>query len=738
MDILKSFPSQNWTEYLVSSKIELSFPSANKKKDFLGQLEADLLSLLHKNRIKPAIDRISLGLHLDTQYFLSHLKKSGVLRHSTYVERVNPISKIVNHILEFQKLYQLQPRDVAYLQSLLNFERVYMEMKAVHSHTLRELKIISKPTVSNIDGRNITSSKLRGLMARADMAFLTKGQPDRLSLDLTNIAYYAKEEVSEAVSFLVAKYNELHGIKDVDFKLTDSKYADSLTVEILIREACRYKALVELEIQIESFGFDCILDGETVLISHQDILFAKSIDLSNIQYAQQSLVNTHQIRTSYADAMSIFAAAEEIHRRLPNIFKLKTNITERYVMEVPHPVYTYWLKPGKLSFFQEEISILVDISREILIPTKNLETYELKPGLSFSDFLLFLKFFLLQYALFVVKLRELVGTVDNKIIYNSLIAAVTRPVLQKTLELLGSTDKVNLFLELISWNTQDTSAFVDLQYKPLLTKKDLIIAPSCILGVSNLPRNIFAAENKKGNNIKKLQEKHHITIATILERIFKKRGFMIKKNVAVKFSTPDQHESDIDFLAYRDGILLFLECKDILHPTDVFEMRTTYEHVKKAGSQLSYINKALADDSFLTSFCHSHGIDKSEIKEMKGVIVLATNKFWGYSYQGFPIRNFRELYAFINSGTWDFDIGDDNIFRFLLWKESFLDSESLLEYLSLNGPHSTMYNACKANKLNYGKGIYKTSYSLLLDVGVENLRVKYRYEEPSGPTEESD
>ena len=46
--------------------------------------------------------------------------------------------------------------------------------------------------------------------------------------------------------------------------------------------------------------------------------------------------------------------------------------------------------------------------------------------------------------------------------------------------------------------------------------------------------------------------------------------------------------TDTDLVAYRDGVLYLFECKNAYHPCNPHEMRNSYDHIRKAGTQLTF------------------------------------------------------------------------------------------------------------------------------------------------------
>jgi Holliday junction resolvase len=56
-------------------------------------------------------------------------------------------------------------------------------------------------------------------------------------------------------------------------------------------------------------------------------------------------------------------------------------------------------------------------------------------------------------------------------------------------------------------------------------------------------------------------------------------GFLVKYE-AITGTKKDNKE--VDVLAYKDGDLFILECKNVYHPVNAYELRSTYDHLKKS------------------------------------------------------------------------------------------------------------------------------------------------------------
>ncbi len=728
MDSMDSLPKNNWIKYLLSNPT-ITFQNKKEKKNFLATTIEAVIELIAAGKIGKAVDNIDLGLYVDKETFLALLQKERILRHSTYLSKKNPVSGIANQILQYKDFFKLSNIEQNYFQSLINLTKVYNELNKLNSQINQKLLKFKTPNLIRSNGNAYPASKIKALLSINELNFISNKTSEKWREDLSYLNFHSKEEISEAVSFLVARYNSIVEFKDYDTHLIDSSYAVNNNSQVLVMLACRLIALKKLEIEVEVYEFRCVKDGNTMLVLHEDENFEKSIELANIQFALQNTSDVYYNLSTNTQAALLADVAVYFHKKMPQLFTLKKEPYERYVLGVPTVIYSELLAKENMEFFREEINIIADIAKELLIPFKNLKQYELRPNFTLYDFLKILRFFILQSSLFSSKMSELIGKVDDELIYRSLIAVFSKEELIGALELISSREKVITFLDMVTWDAARKNGYLDLQYTPIILFEGNYIISTCVIGKSNLTRNVFLSERKEGNNIKVLQNCMHLPIADVLTNAFKKQFFLTAKEVPIKYKAQNQSESDIDFMAYRDGVLFIAECKDTIQPTDLYEMRTTFDYVKKAVTQLDYISTALNDQDFLRHFCNRHLACKSEeIKTIQCAIVLSNNKFYGHQFSNYPIRNVKELSAYMLGGFWNISLAEPNMLKFRLWESPEFKVDDLLHFCSHNSPHQTMYNACNKRFYDSGSGIIKRTHSLDLFKTVENLKHKYLYE----------
>lgn len=731
---LTGFPKDNWVEFLIATGPTNLLTSNKQKKPFLSAWLDEIDQLISAGKIGQCLNVIALGLYIDKEYFLEYLKKEGILRYSSYLGNRNPVPGIAKYLLHNSTFFKLSKAEQLYFTSLINFEQAFVYLNKLNRLINEELAKFPKSKSIAVNGRTYKVSRLKALLAINELNFITGKDGAKLIEDQSSYDFYSKEEISEAISFLIHRYKDLHGFKPYDLQLIDEAFINNGAGDLIVK-ACQFKAIKELEIELEAYGYECILDQGKMIIRHPDPNFEKSLVISNVQYYLQNQANHYYNYINHKDTLLLMDVAKAFDEASSELFVLKTEPFPRYILYIPPQLFTHFLGEKKMMFFREEFSILESIERELMISIDKLDTYDIVDGLSFYEFIRLLRFFIIHSFLINVKYDNLIRKVDDALLFRSVIPVIKKEDLVMYLSMISTKEQVQLFLDIISWSVDSQNGdYLDLQYKPLLSYNEYYMFGFSVAGQSNLTRNVFLSQSKTGNNIKVQQVTNHTPIPDVLSEIFNQRGFLTRKDVSVTYKGTLQSESDIDFLAYKDGLLIIAECKDSLHPIDLFEMRTTLNHFKKATNQIKFLLEALSDESFLAIFCARIGINRLDLKIIQPVIVQSNNKFWGFEFEGIPVRNYRELEHFMKNGYWNFRFDEAGLAQFKLWDSDTVSVQDIIRFCSPDSPHSAMYKACNLRQYKLSEKLYRETYSLVINDALDDLKDRYTYERVSIPT----
>jgi hypothetical protein len=143
-------------------------------------------------------------------------------------------------------------------------------------------------------------------------------------------------------------------------------------------------------------------------------------------------------------------------------------------------------------------------------------------------------------------------------------------------------------------------------------------------------------------------------------------------------------DTDIDVCAIHQDVLFVFECKHTLHPVSSYDLRTTYDYLRKAESQLDKINKSYDEGKLLEILKRKIGIYPDSVKKIVSSIVLSNRLFNGNSFK-YPVRNINEVINMLTKGIMRTDNGNYNV-----WKSKSLTIDFMLDYFSLDNKMTTL------------------------------------------------
>ncbi|WP_213504590.1 hypothetical protein [Novosphingobium decolorationis] len=188
------------------------------------------------------------------------------------------------------------------------------------------------------------------------------------------------------------------------------------------------------------------------------------------------------------------------------------------------------------------------------------------------------------------------------------------------------------------------------------------------MAASNLVRNVTVAKKLRDFV---LGPKDRM-VSALLEA-FEAAGFKVCSDV--KFSVEGQ-KGDLDLVAWRDGILFILECKNAYHPCSPHEMRNSYGHIKKGREQLDLRRQLYTDPSNQAALFVKLGWSVQPTIRIHTGIIIANRVFHGARFNGHPVRHAKELMNVLLTGT--IADGGDGL-RF--WEGETFTADDLITYL---------------------------------------------------------
>lgn len=218
---------------------------------------------------------------------------------------------------------------------------------------------------------------------------------------------------------------------------------------------------------------------------------------------------------------------------------------------------------------------------------------------------------------------------------NSCIPVFQRKKLIETLQQLLGNEKAEEMLRLLTCDI--SSDYVDLQYSPIIERGGWCMFSMAVLTSSNLVRNILCHYEQR---LTMRSKEDADPMQEALRNALQRAGFLVDVEV---ITGTKNNPLEVDVLAYKDGHLFLFECKNSFHPCNVYEMRTSYEHVEYAADQLTKRKVWLSDPANRRRVFERLTWKVGEACSVHTCIAIGNRVFNGYDYEGHPVRQVHEL-----------------------------------------------------------------------------------------------
>jgi hypothetical protein len=661
----------------------MSFDNINFKKVDKNFLKAELqnpANKLSKNLFKDLLKKAEVSI-LNGDYLVSSnilfvtlfyepeetfyfIKKKGLFRYSKYASKKCIVKTLASELIEIGKNYgNFSQESFVYLDSIINYATISESYKAIEQTIIKEFRIFEK--------NHKDKSIIKTLLSATDYLFLSNYYPENVK-DLSALSNRTKEEISSAVSFLIHFYTDRIKSTEINISRVDEEYIRSGAISRLIIPACYFIDFREFEIMIDCFKYTCTKEIDKLYIKPPFDDFEKSIRAGYIRAEIQTVNDL--INVDYAISL------DELIDKLNNqdVFKFfkktETNDYPRYRLEVPEHIFDFivkhFMKPDAL--FKEEIMYLSSVFKEQLINPKDLENIKIIDDLTLFDFIKIRRVFLLFFMMFAKAIYE-IEKVETDLLLRSLIPMHPEEQFFQLMEKLFPTDKIESFLDIVCWEPGLDFVF-DLQYHPIIYLREHFIIPLSIFANSDTIRNLYASQYKKANN----------ALLNTGENLVSELTNTFKQLNIPCYSETNINVTDIDVCAIYEDTLFVFECKHTLHPVSPFDLRTTYDYIKKAESQLDKINQSFIDGKLLEKLKHKLKVETDGITRIVSCIVLSNRIFNGNIFK-YPVRYIHEIKNLLKNGEMR---TEDGVFS--VWEEGKLTNNFMLDYFSLSNKLTTL------------------------------------------------
>lgn len=607
---------------------------------------------------KVAINSLVLGLCYSPNKTFEFVKQIGILRYSNYINKKCIVKNLALDILKISALLSLEKAHVEYLQSLVNTASTLQAYNDINSLIVSE--------INKFYTRYRDRSLINSLITFADTLFLTHHKTNR-NLPLNELNYWSKEDLCSGVSYLIFFIRDKFPPEQQ--RPFSEEYILKGEIGKIVVAACLLASLKEIEIEIQDFNYKCVADNGKMKIYPPVEDFEKSIRLGYIRTEIQSYNDISALHSSFnGKALSLEVVVEKIYESSGDEIFVYTESHNfpRYVIKFIEPLYDLLveklLKDTRL--FQEEYYYLSYVFKELLLNESDLDKIKVRHNLSLLEIIQMRRILYFFFLLFRTKIYEKHKKI-NDVVIRSLVPTYTKKSLFRFFEKFTTFEKFESFLDILTWKVESKTIF-DIQYHPLVEMNGWIHAPLSIFAASSFVRNVFASEYKRNNEA--LLSDGSRLVNTLIYALNSKQ-ISTYPNTVLK-------DCEIDVAAIWDDTIFIFECKQALHPTSIYDLRTTYDYILKAEIQLERILKSYQDKSLQKTFERNHSISMEGIKNIIPAIILSNRMFTGDTFK-YPVRNIYEATNMIETGIFRAEYG-----TFTLWEEDTLTSPFLIKYFS--------------------------------------------------------
>ncbi|MEA5260741.1 hypothetical protein VB264_23280 [Arcicella aquatica] len=645
----------------------------------------------------------------NSQKTLADIQKKGIFRATKQLENNKTIlGSIIDDLLQTTEIIsKLDNIEKEYLESIYNLFAIFPSLKKCQDNVIKEIK--------SFKNKYPNGSFIKTLMAWNDYLFVSSYIPDYTN-DL--IQSQTKEELSEAISYLIYKYTTIFQDDPIQF-LIEMNYLESEEFENLVVSICTFIDIREKEINIDYFGYRCIFEKGRLIIKPPFEDFEKSLRLgyirTDIQYLNDMMYNA-RIQEDSGGLLFQHFIEELINKSSIKFIHLNHTLNStRYSFVIPEIVHEKILVDflGTDRLFIDEVNYLRYLYKEQQLDFESLNQIKIKENLTLYEFIRIKRFFNFMFFAFSYEVFKIEK--DPYTIIRSLVPVLTITQLYKIINPLFEKDKIDSFLELISWS-RDSNSMLDLQYYPIYKSKELIHISLSVLANSSYIRNLYASEYSKGNNAIMSDGKKDL-LTEKLEKFLKNAGINVHTEINVS-------TTDIDVLACFDSTLFIFECKNGLHPVNSFDLRGTYNHIKKAELQLGKIQELYKNGKLAQILKYNCDIELDDIQNISYSIVLGNRLFNGNIFD-YPVRYISELVNIIETGNIHTEEG-----TFCIWEENRITAKVLLNYMSNENEifkiYTELLNETRLSKKFFDSVIEMDTYEISTDKNaMSNIIKKY-------------
>ena len=619
-----------------------------------------LYTLLKRNRRHEATAlALAIALVEGGNALIANLRRRGFLRASRYRFKVGAPRDLGRLLARLHDALGLESRWLEYLGSVDALHELAQEAKRLRDGLLSSLSLRR-------------GKALKSFLVLSNQTFVHGGLLNEASPN----GLISPEDIASAVSRVIALTREDVGLQAEDFALTDEQILNELngTYSQDLHNALLLEELYRAETLVDGLPYRARLIGTTVVVSSIDPDVEKSVRLGYVHAQQQVLIR-------YLEMEKIWATSPNPPPSLVDVFEcyyedviehfveIKTQPLRRITFAIPDIPNLFDPLASDL-VFREDFLALLQLSVENY-EDFGVEPFEVAPGILSIDLFKINRLFALVEYLFQRELEKEPDLAERRrLALHSVIAVMRKEPLLVLLGTVLPPEKAEKILELLELN--ESRELVDLQYTPFLKVDEYYLLAPSLISHSNLVRNIAFLNRLQADRLDG-DDPMQIAVAQAL----RDSGFQVGVEVQ---DSKKSRTGDTDLVAFRDGVLYLFECKNAYHPCNAHEMRNSYDHIRKAGTQLTLRQRKFGQTAYQEKVWRSLDWDMPPPTAIRTGVLIANRVFSGARIEGHPVRQAHEFINVISRG----EIRSPGTVYYF-WDADALTTADLDRYLSDDG-----------------------------------------------------
>ncbi|SDH45903.1 hypothetical protein [Janthinobacterium sp. YR213] len=606
---------------------------------------------------------------LEPHKAIARLKREGILRASTFDFDARTVRHVVADWIENAIPYGLSVIDVRYLRSTATMFDLASSLRTLFQQIVTQLELGGELVINN-------------LLCEVDAGMC---YPDRLSLGGNDEREITHEELAEAFSYLLTVYQrrKLGTMAVLGLPSHDAGY--SMQYRSLLDDALKICRYLEVEVQIESFPFHAVRQGNSIRIESIDPTLERSIRIGYFQKEMRQYFDHYRLTNSHAEnkILSVSAFAEQFFSVHGNtLVQLKQLPIPRFRSELPmYPELVEMFSDDRA--FLEDILIFESLAWEEYIDPKEVSYAIVDGSVTVFDLIKVQRFFkFMHLGLRNAVARHVPYFEQTGLYMTSCLPTFSHASLINILALTVGNSKASAVLTMLTANLAAPN--LDIYYTPIIKVRDCYMVPLGIMSNVNLARNLLC---KLHNRMVPVGPDRIDRMQSELALALRKAGFRVAEEINL---TIGRNKLEVDLLAWKDEHVFIFECKNTYHPCNIYELRTSYNAMAGASNQLTLRKDWLIDPANQQCLFTRLGWKIPPSLTVYTCIALGNRVFNGYQFEGLhPVRQVHEICGLLSHGYVETHDG----LRLRLWAHDVFTVGDLIAHLEGSGLLADMHAA---------------------------------------------